>query len=124
VNRDPVTDARQLFDGYPAPGAFGKGNDLLGDTVVFVALEAGFLSSPLPQEALRRLRAFGLETTTELAVPFAKTAKVACRVERTVTVGSHVSHAHIDTEKAFRIASRGCLALHGEDERKRLFSGE
>ena len=38
-NRCPIADARQVFDGDPATGAFGQADDRLADAVVLVAAE-------------------------------------------------------------------------------------
>src|SRR5438874_13781559 len=35
-SRDPGANIGQVFDGDPAPGAFGSGDDLLGDAMVDV----------------------------------------------------------------------------------------
>src|SRR5262245_5981397 len=43
--RNPLADAREVFQGNPAPGALGGLDELLADDVVLVAAEAGFLAS-------------------------------------------------------------------------------
>jgi hypothetical protein len=46
LNRCPLADVRQVFDGNPAPGACALPNDSLADPVVQVRRKARFLSAP------------------------------------------------------------------------------
>ena len=46
-NRCPVTNARKVFEGDTASGAFGLGDDGLADAVVLLLSEPGFLASKL-----------------------------------------------------------------------------
>ena len=52
---DPRADVRQIFDGDPTLRAFGRRNNPLGDTVVDMFGESGFLPSKQTQTAAAAL---------------------------------------------------------------------
>ena len=60
-HRVPVADARQIFEGNPAPRVWGFRHQLVGHAVVFIRGKALLLATTFLEQSLGRFGAFGLQ---------------------------------------------------------------
>ena len=72
TNRDPVANARQVFQSDPAPRVLGCRHQLFGNTMIFVCGKASFLATALFEQAFGRLRAFFLQPLAQFCMTLAE----------------------------------------------------
>ena len=71
-NRDPVANARQVFQSDPAPRVLGCRHQLFGNAMIFVCGKASFLAPALFEQAFGRLRAFFLQPLAQFCMTLAE----------------------------------------------------
>lgn len=98
LNRCPIADMRQIFDGNSAPGVCGLPNDSLADPVVQVGGEARFLPAPDAQQTSGGFGPLFLEVAPKSGVSFAKVGVMGTAERLPIIVGSDVSTAEINAE--------------------------
>jgi hypothetical protein len=98
ANRYPVVDSLEVFQGNPASGAFGLGNDLLADAVVNVSGKALFFATALCKQAFRGPGVFPLQPRPQSAVAMTQRKDVCAAVAVPVTVRRDVDNPQIDAE--------------------------
>ena len=106
VQRDPLglaepyppADAAQVLQGDAASGAFSLGHDALGDDVVGVGGEPGFLTRPLAQEPFRGPGALRLEFAAQVPGPMPMPVQVLPGVPGPVVGGGDVRDPQVDAE--------------------------
>lgn len=112
LNRDPVANARQIFEGNPAPGALGFRHQLFRNPVVFILRKAVCRASPLLEEPLSRLDTLLLQPLTDLGRPFAQAMDWTARVGLAVGVGGEMDQAEIHAQPVVRLQERRFGDLH------------
>ena len=118
LNRCPLADVRQIFDGNPAAGVCGLPNDSLADPVVEVGRKARFLPAPGVQQSLRGFGPFPLQVAPKPGVA-APEAGVEGTAERlAITVGSDVPSSEVDAEILGRVAFWHIANLDGHVEKE------
>ena len=80
-NRDLVADARQVFQGNPAPRVLGFRHQPVGNAVVFVRGKPLFLATAFPEQALGRFGAFLLQPLTQFGMALTQAIDLAPRGE-------------------------------------------
>jgi hypothetical protein len=100
-SRDPIADARKVFEGYPASGALGRRHQLLTNSVIHVARESRFFAPPCSQTPLCGAGRARLKTATQPRRSGAETVDVAPGVDSAVTVGGDVDHTQIDAQHVY-----------------------
>src|SRR5947209_7099709 len=98
----PVAYPRQFFDGDPASGAFGGGNDLLRDYVVDVFGKAMFFAGELLQAPIGGSGLLRLQLRPQSALAVANRFDFAAAVDRAVRVRGDLSHTEINSEESIR----------------------
>ena len=94
----PHAYAVEVLEGDPARGAFGRGDDLLGDAVIYVGGEAALLEPSFTKQPLRALRPFALQLSPEPIGASAETIQVRTGEVLAVARGSNVHDADVHTE--------------------------
>lgn len=107
-DRCPFADARQVFDGDSASGAFGLCDDLFRDAVVGVGTEAGLLAREFLEVAFRRLGADGLEHAAETLMLLTRGLDGCSTVGLAVGVNREVADSEVDAKPAFGV-DRGTI---------------
>lgn len=105
-DRCPLADARQVFDGDAAPGAFGLGDDVLRDHVVGVGTEAGLLAREFLKVTFRRFGADGLEHVAKTLMALARSLDGCAAVSLAVRVDCEVSDPEVDAQPALWVDGR------------------
>ena len=116
-DRCPFADARQVFDGDSASGAFGLCDDLFRDAVVGVGTEAGLLAREFLEVAFRRLGADGLEHAAKTLLALTCGLDGGATVGLAIGVDREVSDTEVDAEPAFWIYRRAVRDLDGHVEK-------
>ncbi len=98
-NRYSFMDAGQFFDGNSTLSAFGFGNDLLRNTMVYVCGKAGFPTAQAFEFALRTSRTAALQFGTQTTAAVAHVIDLATRHLRSVRGGSDGLDAEIHTQE-------------------------
>jgi hypothetical protein len=124
TNRDPVSDAAQVFESGPATGAFRGSDELFGDDVVDVLGAAPFLAPSLHEEPATAPRAELLKALAHPAGTLPHSPQLAARVEVVVAVGGDVLDAQIDAQEALWFRDGGIGQLEREVEAKTPLLGE
>lgn len=101
ANRDPTSDALEIFDGNSTVGVFGFGDETLGDLVIDITGKAGFLSSAFAQKPLGRFRTLRLQSGSKLGMPSPQSVNLSTGVDFAVRIGGDVDDSQIDTQKTF-----------------------
>ena len=103
---NPATDARKVFEGNAAPGAFGLSYHLLADAVVYVFCEARFSTSAFLEQPPRRLSAFLLQLLAQTAMAVMGVIDMTARVHVSVRIHGDVHNAQVNAEKSIGIVLR------------------
>ena len=106
ANRSPVADAREVFQGNPAPGVFGGAHQSLADAVVRVGLEARLLPSQRLQFPFGRACPAALEIAATVYEGASLPFDLLAGVDGGVGVYSNVDDSQIDAEIVLHIARR------------------
>lgn len=116
-NRCPVSDALKVFKGDAASGVFRLPHEKLADPVVHVTSKTTLLRPPLPEQALGRLAAFGLELRPKPRMARTKVGDVRAAEGLSVAVGGDVLETEIDAEKTARVERFGISDIdHNQKE--------
>ena len=99
----PRADAREFFQGNPAPGAFSLLYDAFADAVVHVGSEATLLARQFLEATLGRFGAFLLQALAQAMMAMADIVDVLGRVYLAIGIGGNIDHAKIDTEEAVNV---------------------
>jgi hypothetical protein len=98
-----TTDAREVFNGNPAAGAFRLFDDLLTDPVVLIGCEAGFPAGDRRQSATGATGPIRLETPTLATTALADAQHHVTRKDHAVRVAGDVLDAHVNAQPAVRV---------------------
>lgn len=109
-NRDPISDARQVFDGQSSVGAFSGSDDLLADVVVNPNGKAGLLAGQLLQEPLGCAGLFALELGSKTTVAITDGLHCGSRVPSPIAVRSDVRYSQVDAKEVPHV---GWVGLFG-----------
>src|SRR5262249_27229385 len=101
--RNPCTDAFEVLKGNAAPGALGGLDDLLGDDVVLMPAEAGFLAGDPLQLLARTLGSLALQASALEPVLAANLLDTGAGVYRAVAVGREVGDPQIHSQEVLRL---------------------
>lgn len=113
---DPRADAFEVFDGDPAPGAFGRSDDLLGDNMVRVLGEAMLLHPALAKQTLRALGSLSLKPTSQIDRAAANAVDVRAGEMFPLARGGDIDDADVDAEPAESLLLFGVRHVDGHEE--------
>jgi hypothetical protein len=118
TNRNPRTDALEIFQGNGSICVFRLGNQLLADAVIGVPGKTVLFARQSFEFAFGRARAFGLQFGPQPASAEPHVIDVAPRVDLPIAVHRDIHHAQVDPQGAFHFHGRGLLhfASGGEEE--------
>ena len=118
ANRDPVSDAREVFKGNTATGVFGLRNNPLTEHVVDISGKTCLFARTLYQKPLGCLRAVGLEFPSQFGMAFSQTVHLASGVGFSVGIGGNIDDAKVDAQKALGVVGVwfGGIDHHGQVE--------
>ena len=112
----PHAYAVEVLEGDPARGAFGRGDDLLGDTVIHMRGEATLLEPPFAKQPLRALRPFALKLSPEPIGASAKAIQVGTGEVLAVARGGNVHDADVNAEPTEDLLLLDVRDLNGDEE--------
>ena len=99
-DRYPFADARQIFKGNTAAGAFRTLNKVFGYYMVNIFGKARFLAAALCQEFATRSGLLCLQLGAQPVMPFSKGCDLSSAIGVTVAIGSNILNAEIDAKKS------------------------
>ena len=105
-NPYPVADAFEVFNGNTPPGAFSLFNNLLGDAVIYVTLESGFLALALLKQSFGRFRTFSLELSSETCISGSGVVKLTAREGFSITCGGDFNDSQVYSQEVIRLTLR------------------
>ena len=103
TSRYPITNPAQFFQGNTATGVFGLGNNALADVVVCPGSKLPFFATQFLQATTRRLRSFGLQLSTQLAVTVTNVLDRLSLKNSAVTIDSNAGNTKIDAKKTVNV---------------------
>lgn len=112
----PRADAIEVLDGDPAPGAFGRGDDLLGDHVVRVLGEAMLLHPAFSKQPLRALGSLLLEFASQTMGAAPQAVEVRAGEVLPLARGGDVDDADVDTKPAESLLLFGVRHVYAHEE--------
>ncbi len=116
ANRYPITDAVQIFDGDPAPGAFGLGDDFLADNVIDVGSEAPLFFAALVGQSTGRASELPAKLDTQPAMATTERVHLRTGIDCTVAVGGDVHDPEVDAEVVDDLALGGFDIVDGREK--------
>lgn len=116
-NRCPVTNARKVFEGDTASGAFGLGDDGLADAVVLLLSEPGFLASKLLELFLGPLGPLALASLSTGLVLTSNLLDGFSGMHVAIGINRDVHDTEIDTQevRCWRLGSLGEIDRNEEE---------
>lgn len=117
-DRYPFADARQIFKGNTAAGAFRTLNKVFGYYMVNIFGKARFLAAALCQEFATRSGLLCLQLGAQPVMPFSKGCDLSSAIGVTVAIGSNILNAEIDAKKIVNIFWRWFIDFAGRKQVK------
>ena len=117
-NRCLVANTAEVFHSDTAPSAFGLLDEVLADTVVYVALKSPLPTRKLLQSTFRRARADRLQDSTTLLVPLPFCVDSRTAVRFTVAVGGDVFDSEVHPERFIHVFGVGLFDVAGRQQVK------
>jgi hypothetical protein len=111
-NRYPVTDAIEVFNRHPAPGAFSTGNDLLGYHMVCMRGKSLLLTGELAEPTFCRSRLFLLELGPQPSMAMANRSDMRTGAADAIRIRGDVSNAKIHAKEVRRLYRGGFRKVH------------
>ena len=121
TNRNPRTDAFQIFQGNRSMCVFRFGNQLFADAVVGVLGKTAFFPRQSFEFAFCRACSFGLQFSPQAALTVAYIVDVAGRVDLPIAVYSDIDYPQVYTQCAFYVYRLRLIDFAGGREEKQTF---
>ena len=94
----PFADPFEVFQNYPAPGAFSVLDDLFADLVIYICGKAPFFAGKISKDTRRRFSLFGLQAATLAASTVTHGIDDSPAVDCAIAVGGDVDNTTINTQ--------------------------
>jgi hypothetical protein len=122
----PTTDALEVFNGYPASGAFGVKHELLADNVILMPPESGFFVTDPLHGAACVLACASLvppvhlptERATDVEIPHSHALNFCSRNAVAIAGGNKLGYTHIHTEKVVNLDRGLVRQVDGAEQEK------
>ncbi len=121
TNRNPGTDALQIFQGNRSICVFRFGNQHFANAMIGVFGKTAFFARKSLQLAFGRPRAFGLQFGSQAEVTVAHIVNLAGRVNLPIAIYRDVDHPQVNTQCAFYIYRLWLIDFAGGREQKQTF---
>ena len=105
-NRRPFTDILEVLKFDSAPGVFGFLDEPLGNNVVLISPESGFVIPDTLQVTTSRPRAIGLQGFSEFVVTAARILNRFARKRFTVRITGDLNDSKVNPDKTFCVNRR------------------
>lgn len=104
---NPLANVSEVLKSYRKSGAFGAGNDLLGNAVITMLTETSFLAGQLFQPTLCCLGAAALQAGSPFAVFLADSLNLGAGIGLALAVEGEINDAKVDPEDALNVNLAG-----------------
>jgi len=111
TNRDPVTDALEVFKSYTATAVFDLCNNTLADYVINMGSKPLLFLCSLLHKSLGCLSSLRLKLGAKLGMALSETINLIPGEDLTIRVRSNINDTKINAEKLSNVTSRGFFYL-------------
>jgi len=119
LNRDPLANTLQVFEGDSSEGVLGLRDQVLGDKMIHVSGESRFLSTPLLEQTFRGLGVLGLQSGSELGVSAPESVELSASPCFSVAVHRYVSDSEVDPKPIISLVGSWFGRVHHDCEIER-----